>query len=38
MIWYATRRDKAVLIKTTSNLNIIVTPDDYEKFVTELRR
>ncbi len=38
MIWYATRRDKAVLIKTTSNQNIIVTPDDYERFVTELRR
>jgi Bacterial PH domain len=38
MTWYATRRDKAVLIRTTNNKKIIVTPDDYEKFVTELQR
>lgn len=36
MTWYATRRDIAVLIKTTSNKNIIVTPDDYQNFVSEL--
>lgn len=38
MTWYATRRDKAVLIKTTHNKNIIVTPDDYQKFIVELRK
>lgn len=36
MTWYATRRDKPVLVKTIDNKNIIFTPDDPEKFVEEL--
>jgi len=36
MTWYATRRDKPVLVKTTDNRKIIVTPDDPDKFVNEL--
>ena len=33
MTWYATRRDKAVLITTLENKKIIVTPDSPEEFV-----
>jgi len=36
MTWYATRRDKAVLVKTTDDKKIIFTPNDPGKFVTEL--
>jgi hypothetical protein len=36
MTWYATRRDKPVLVKTTDNRKIIVTPDDPDTFVNEL--
>ena len=36
MTWYATRRDKVVLIRTLDNRNIIFTPDDPKKFVAEL--
>jgi len=36
MTWYATRRDKPVLIKTTDNKKIIFTPNDPDKFVTDL--
>ena len=32
MTWYATRKDKVVLLKTEKD-NIIVTPDDAEMFV-----
>lgn len=34
MIWYATRKDKIVLLKTTKE-NIIITPDDAEQFVAD---
>ena len=37
MTWYATRRNKAVLIRTKSGDRIVVTPDDYEGFVTALQ-
>ncbi len=36
MTWYATRRDKPVLVKTTDDKKIIFTPNDPGKFVTEL--
>ncbi|WP_199118974.1 PH domain-containing protein [Pedobacter sp. ASV28] len=36
MTWYATRRNKTVLIKTSNNKNIILTPDEPEKFVENL--
>lgn len=37
MTWYATRRNKAVLIRTKSGDRIVVTPDDYEGFAAALR-
>jgi hypothetical protein len=33
MTWYATRRNKTVLVKTISNKNIILTPDEPDQFV-----
>ena len=33
MTWYATRKDKTVLVKTINNKKIILTPDEPEKFV-----
>lgn len=36
MIWYATRKDKPVLVKTVDNKKIIFTPNDPDKFVSEL--
>lgn len=33
MTWYATRRNKTVLVKTITNKKIILTPDEPEKFV-----
>ena len=33
MTWYATRRDKAVLITTSDNKKILLTPDNPEEFV-----
>ena len=36
MNWYATRRNKVVLIRTTEGENIVVTPDDYQNFMREL--
>lgn len=36
MTWYATRRDKTVLIVTLDNKKIILTPDEPEKFVAHL--
>lgn len=33
MTWYATRKDKTVLVQTISNKKIILTPDEPEKFV-----
>ena len=33
MSWYATRRNKTVLVQTISNKKIILTPDEPERFV-----
>ncbi len=33
MTWYATRKDRAVLVKTIDNKKIILTPDEPEEFV-----
>jgi hypothetical protein len=38
MTWYITRKDKAVLITTRSDKKILVSPDDREKFIEELKR
>ncbi|MCE6991859.1 PH domain-containing protein [Dyadobacter sp. CY323] len=35
MTWYATRRNKAVLVKTVNNKNIILTPDEAADFVRQ---
>jgi hypothetical protein len=35
MTWYATRRDKAIMIITKENKKIILTPDEVEKFINE---
>lgn len=37
MTWYATRRNKAVLVSTTDKKKIIVTPDEPEKFVASFK-
>lgn len=36
MTWYATRRNKIVLIRTNEGEKIVVTPDDYQNFMREL--
>ncbi len=36
MTWYATRKDKTVLVRTIDNKKIILTPDEPEKFVADL--
>ncbi|TKK68572.1 hypothetical protein FC093_10645 [Ilyomonas limi] len=36
MTWYATRRDKAVLITTTYNKKIVVTPNEPADFIAAL--
>ncbi len=36
MIWYATRKDRLVLVNTKDKKKIILTPNDPGKFVTEL--
>jgi hypothetical protein len=36
MIWYATRRDTPVLVRTADNKKIILSPDEPAKFVDEL--
>ena len=36
MTWYATRRDKGVLITTINNKKIVVTPDEQAAFVDAL--
>lgn len=36
MTWYATRRNKMVLITTIDDKKIVVTPDEAELFVSEL--
>ena len=35
MTWYATRRNKAVLVLTMENKKIILTPDEPERFVLD---
>lgn len=35
MTWYATRRNKTVLVQTIGNKKIIITPNDPEKFVMD---
>lgn len=35
MTWYATRRNKAVLVQTIGNKKIIITPNDPQKFVAD---
>jgi hypothetical protein len=35
MTWYATRRDRTVLVVTNDNKKIILTPDDPRKFVSD---
>jgi len=37
MTWYATRRDKAIMIITKENKKIILTPDEVEKFINEFK-
>lgn len=36
MTWYATRKDKTVLVETMDNKKIIFTPNEPDKFVNEL--
>jgi hypothetical protein len=36
MTWYATRRDKPVLVKTIDDKKIIFTPNDPDKFLNKL--
>ncbi len=36
MIWYATRKDRAVLIRTVNDEKIILTPDEPEQFLAAL--
>jgi hypothetical protein len=38
MTWYATRMDRAVLVKTIDGKKIIVTPDDANGFVSQFER
>lgn len=38
MTWYATRRDKAVLITTIHNKKIILTPDEPGNFVSDFTK
>ena len=37
MIWYATRKDRTVLINTKDNKKIILTPDEPEEFVAAFK-
>lgn len=37
MTWYATRRDHAIIITTTSNKKILLTPDEPDLFVSTIR-
>ena len=38
MTWYATRKDKIVLVRTIDERKIILTPDDPKKFVADFNR
>jgi len=35
MTWYATRKDRTVLVRTVDNKKIILTPNDPDKFVSD---
>ena len=35
MTWYATRRDRIVLVRTIDNRKIILTPDNPDKFIAD---
>jgi Bacterial PH domain len=37
MDWYVTRRDKLVLLKITGNKNVVLSPDEVEEFLSELK-
>jgi hypothetical protein len=36
MTWYATRKDKIVLVRTIENEKIILTPNEPEKFIADI--
>jgi len=36
MTWYATRKDKAVLLRTVNDKKIILTPDEPQRFINHL--
>ena len=38
MMWYTTRRDKMVLVKTMNGKKIILSPDEPESFVADLMK
>jgi hypothetical protein len=38
MTWYITRRDHPVLIVTSNNKKIIISPDEAEKFVSDFKK
>ena len=38
MTWYATRRNKAVLIEMISHKKIIITPNELDKFVSDYNK
>lgn len=36
MTWYATRRDRTILIETIDNKHLVVTPDEPDEFIKQL--
>lgn len=36
MFWYATRKDRAILVRTVRDKKIILTPDEPEQFLAAL--
>lgn len=38
MTWYATRKDRMVLVLSTNNKKIIITPDDEQGFVASMNK
>jgi hypothetical protein len=36
MTWYATRKDRMVLVRTINNRKIILTPNDPAKFIADI--
>jgi len=35
MTWYATKKNRIILVKTINNKRIVITPDEMEQFVTD---